>query len=78
MAAIASAEALADWRGRRAGGDLRAFLTIADALGLDRLGSGPGHYMSYGAYPVEGDRLFRPGVWATARGPWTSARSAKT
>ena len=64
VAAIASVEALADWRDRGAQGDLRAFLRISEALGLDRLGAGPGHYMSYGAYPVDGDRVFRPGVWS--------------
>jgi hydrogenase large subunit len=64
VAAIASTEALDDWRGRRTDGDLRAFLTISEALGLGPLGAGPGHYMSYGAYPVESDRVFRPGVWS--------------
>ena len=69
FASIASTEELADWRGRRADGDLRVFLTISEALGLDRLGLGPGHFMSYGAYPVDGDRVFRPGAWSDGPQP---------
>jgi uptake hydrogenase large subunit len=64
FAAIASAEALAQWRDRAPDGDLRAFLRVADALELERLGPGPGRYMSYGAYPIAGERLFRDGVWS--------------
>ncbi len=64
FAAISSANALAQWRDRSLKGDLRAFLRVAQALGIDRLGPGPGLYMSYGAYPIAGERLFRDGVWS--------------
>ncbi|MFO1220681.1 MAG: nickel-dependent hydrogenase large subunit [Burkholderiaceae bacterium] len=51
VAALADADALARWRARDgARGDLRLFLTIADELQLQRLGRGPGRYLSYGAY----------------------------
>ena len=44
-------------------GDLRAFLTVADALDLDRLGRADDRFLSYGNYPLEGQRLFAAGVW---------------
>jgi hydrogenase large subunit len=69
VAALDSAEALADWRDTEGGGDLRVFLRLAEALGLDRLGPGPGRYLSFGAYPVEGERLFRYGHWRDGAQP---------
>ncbi len=61
---IDSVDALRAWHARDAGrGSLRLFLTISDALGLDRMGPGPGRFMSYGAYPVDGAPLFPAGVW---------------
>ena len=51
VASIDSAAALARWHSSDPlRGDLRLFLTIADDLGLDALGRGPGRYLSYGAY----------------------------
>jgi hydrogenase large subunit len=47
---------------------LRFFLTLADDLGLDRLGAGPDLYLSYGAYPQpDGAHAFRGGVWDAQR-----------
>jgi hydrogenase large subunit len=48
-------------------GDLRLFLAIAADLGFDRLGPGPGRYLSYGAYvQPEGDPAFARGLWDAA------------
>ncbi|MEK8052019.1 nickel-dependent hydrogenase large subunit [Ideonella sp. DXS22W] len=48
-------------------GDLRLFLTIAADLGFDRLGPGPGRYLSYGAYAQpEGDFALARGLWHAA------------
>lgn len=69
VAAIASTDALADWLDRRPDGDLRAFLRLSAALGLERLGAGAGRYLSYGAYAIEGRRLFRAGVWCNGPEP---------
>lgn len=45
-------------------GDLRLFLTIAQDAALSSLGTGPGRYLSYGAYPQpQGGFALDPGVW---------------
>jgi hydrogenase large subunit len=63
--ALDSALALDAWAARDPGrGDLRRFLQIADDLGLARLGRATDRFMSYGAYPSGGTRLFRSGLWA--------------
>jgi hydrogenase large subunit len=62
--ALDSAPALDAWSAHdRNGGDLRRFLQIADDLGLARLGRATDRFMSYGAYPSGGARLFRSGLW---------------
>jgi len=65
VAALDSEAALRAWMEARApnASDFRQFLEIADALGLERLGRGTDRFMSYGNYPVAGDRLFQPGLW---------------
>lgn len=69
IAQLDSEAALAAWRARgERRGDLRFFLTLADDLGLDRLGAGPGLYLSYGAYPQpDGAHAFDGGVWDAQR-----------
>lgn len=70
IAAIDSESALYAWHAGAAAdhGDLRLFLTIARETGLDRLGQGPGLYLSYGAYPLEDASLtFSRGTWDAAR-----------
>ncbi|WP_373508374.1 nickel-dependent hydrogenase large subunit [Thiocapsa sp.] len=68
LAALDSARALDAWAARDPGqGDLRRFLLIADDLGLARLGRATDCFMSYGAYPSGGTRLFRSGLWADKR-----------
>lgn len=70
LVSLDSAAALDDWRDRaERGGDLRHFLRIADALRLDRLGRASDRFLSFGVYPVEGRRLFAPGVWAGSLSP---------
>jgi hydrogenase large subunit len=69
IAALASRAELDAWRGNGGGGDLRAFLGIADDLGLWRLGRATDRFMSYGCYQQEDRRLFPAGVWhGTAAG----------
>ncbi|PPE70090.1 nickel-dependent hydrogenase large subunit [Caldimonas thermodepolymerans] len=63
VASLDSRAALDAWRAR-GGGDLRLFLDLVDALGLERLGPGPGRYLSYGAYPQpEGGHALAGGYW---------------
>jgi hydrogenase large subunit len=63
IAGLANRVQLDAWRDRAGGGDLRAFLTIADDLDLWRLGRGTDRFMSYGCYLEESRRLFPAGVW---------------
>jgi hydrogenase large subunit len=45
-------------------GDLRLFLTLAWQQKLDRMGPGPGLYMSNGSYPdSDGNCMFARGLW---------------
>lgn len=70
VAALDSAAALDAWRAREPErGDLRLFLRIADELGLERLGPGPGRYLSHGAFAdAEGRPAFERGVFELAAG----------
>jgi hydrogenase large subunit len=66
VAALASEEQLAAWRAAAPGrGDLRFFLDLADDLGLESLGPGPGRFLCYGAYPQgeDGALAVPAGVW---------------
>ncbi|MDR1968107.1 MAG: nickel-dependent hydrogenase large subunit [Burkholderiaceae bacterium] len=64
-------DALWDWHAQAPlVGDLRFFLALARDLSLQRLGAGPGRYLSYGAYPQPG------GGHALARGLWRAGRQA--
>jgi hydrogenase large subunit len=66
VAALDGEAALRAWQARDpAAGDLRLFLAIAADLRLERLGPGPGHFLSYGAYPQPG------GGFAIPRGLWS-------
>lgn len=70
IAALDSQAALRAWLAEDPQrGDLRLFLTIADDLGLDRLGVGPGLTISYGAFRApDGRPTFEGGVWDVAAG----------
>lgn len=65
IASLENRAALMDWMEKRSwdAGDFRLFLEIADDLRLEKLGKGPGRFMSYGNYPQERGPLFRRGVW---------------
>lgn len=65
VAGLESGEALRAWADARPwnSADLPRFLHLADDLALQRLGAGPGRFMSYGAYATESGRLFTEGVW---------------
>ncbi|MEJ2576448.1 MAG: nickel-dependent hydrogenase large subunit [Gammaproteobacteria bacterium] len=71
IAALDGAAALRRWMAARDpwSSDFRVFLELADRLELARAGRLTPRLLSYGNYPVEGERLFRPGVWAGAPGP---------
>lgn len=60
FAALATPATLQGWTS----GDAGLFLEIAADLGLARIGSGPGRYLSYGAYPLpEAGFGFAGGLW---------------
>ena len=65
MLALQDEAQLAQWLQRDPlRGDLRLFLSIAQDLGLDSLGRGPGLTMSYGAFAdPAGNYAMAPGVW---------------
>lgn len=68
MAAMRSLDELWAWcEERPEHGDFRLFLRCARDLELQRLGPGPGLYLSYGAYAQPGGgHVFAPGVWRAA------------
>jgi hydrogenase large subunit len=59
FAALDTLDALEAWET----GDAGLFLAIARDLGLAASGIGPRRYLSWGAYPGEGGRATRPGLW---------------
>lgn len=63
IAELDGPEALARWRAREEGGDLRRFLDLADALDLWSLGRVDGRFLSVGAYDEGDGPLFASGVW---------------
>jgi hydrogenase large subunit len=63
VAAIASRVQLEAWRTKPGGGDLRAFLAIAEDLDLWHMGRGTDRFMSYGGYQEDDRRLFPAGLW---------------
>jgi hydrogenase large subunit len=64
FATLEQPAALQGWREQAQGSDLALFLDIIDDLQLNRLGHGPGRYLSYGAYAQgESGHTLRPGVW---------------
>ncbi|WKW51757.1 nickel-dependent hydrogenase large subunit [Rhodomicrobium lacus] len=70
VAALDSADALDAWEADASGGDLRAFLAFSRHAGLERLGPGPGLYLSFGAYTQNDGHAFARGVWdGGATGP---------
>lgn len=68
IAGLSSEDQLWSWYAEAPGhGDLRQFLRIVLDSGLERLGQGPGLYLSYGAYPqADGTLAFQRGLWDAA------------
>ncbi|MFG6448548.1 nickel-dependent hydrogenase large subunit [Roseateles sp. BYS180W] len=68
FAALDSEAALWRWHANTApGSDLHFFLSLVQSLSLQRLGPGPGRYLSYGAYAQSG------GGAALMRGLWRAS-----
>ncbi len=63
VAALDSEPALQQWARAHATSDFGRFLQLSDELGLRRLGRGAARLLSYGAYAVDEQHLFRRGVW---------------
>lgn len=65
IAGLDSTAALRAWQSAERGSasDFRRFLAVADALRLDEIGRASDRFLSYGAYPMHGEKLFRAGVW---------------
>ena len=59
FAALSTPEALCRWDR----GDAGLFVEIGTGLALDRIGAGPGRYLSFGAYPRPRGEGFRGGLW---------------
>ena len=67
VAALDSLQALQAWQSLAADSDLAFFLEIAAEVGLERLGTGPTRYLSYGAYSQpDGGHALAQGVWDAA------------
>jgi len=67
FSALKSTCELEDWRKRGSGGDVRLFLDVADAVGLNDMGRGPNQFMSYGAYETADGYLFKRGMMLDGR-----------
>lgn len=63
VAALDGCDALEKWRGRTGGGDLHAFLQLADPLDLWAIGEANRRYLSHGAYDEPEGPLLARGVW---------------
>ncbi|WP_428417675.1 nickel-dependent hydrogenase large subunit [Methylibium sp.] len=65
VSSIASEAELWSWHAQEPWrGDFRLFLSMVKDAALERLGPGPGRYLSYGAYPQpDGGFEFGGGVW---------------
>ena len=66
FAALDSLAALQAWQTLAGGSDLALFLDITEDAQLNRMGPGPGRYMSFGAYASgDGGHGFAQGLWST-------------
>ena len=63
VAALDGRTALDAWRERDGGGDLGAFLRIADDLELWTIGRAATRFLSYGCYALDEGKLLPAGVW---------------
>ncbi|WP_424965494.1 nickel-dependent hydrogenase large subunit [Dinoroseobacter sp. S375] len=69
FAGLGSVSDLLDWDD----GDAGLFLRIARDLGLGEMGTGPGRYLSFGAYAGAAGPAFAQGVWDGALRPFDPA-----
>ena len=74
--ALQSPAELGEWAARKPcdHSDLCLFLHIAEQLKLERIGRAADRFMSYGGYPVQGEYLFSPGVYAGELQPLDATR----
>jgi hydrogenase large subunit len=63
LAALSSLSDLRAWQQCAGGGDLRRFLSLAEALDLWRLGRAGDRFLSAGAYELDGEPLYAAGTW---------------
>lgn len=63
IASLENKQALWELVEKNPSSDLARFVTISHSLGLADLGRGSDQLMSYGAYALQGDYLFKPGIW---------------
>ncbi len=65
IANLSSADELQAWltKDKHQQSDFGMFLQIADTLNLAAKGNATDHFMSFGVYPNDGQRLFQSGVW---------------
>lgn len=71
MLSISSLDQLKNWsvQDSSQSSDLRFFLYLCNELNLEQLGQTRNGFMSYGAYPVQGEHLFAQGVWRNEKLP---------
>ncbi|MEM1163465.1 MAG: nickel-dependent hydrogenase large subunit [Pseudomonadota bacterium] len=60
---LESSEAVTGWDQ----GDAGLFMEIAADLQLGEMGTGPGRYLSFGAYPLTEGRAFAQGLWSDGK-----------
>ena len=61
--ALNNEEALVAWKLEHPESDFARFLNVAEALELNTLGRAYDHFMSYGAYRLHREPLFKSGIW---------------
>ncbi len=69
VTALGSVGALNAWAedGRHAASDFGQFLSLSKALQLEKLGHGPGVFLSYGAFALNGQMAFGQGVYEAGK-----------
>ncbi|WP_114417852.1 nickel-dependent hydrogenase large subunit [Marinospirillum perlucidum] len=68
--ALSSPQELAAWEAEESWqtGDLRTFLHLSRELRLDQLGRGYDHFLSYGNFSLQGQKLLPAGTWNLQEG----------
>jgi len=63
IVAMSTAPEISRYADTATNADFRHFLMLADDLKLEQIGRAANRFMSYGAYEMEGQHQFQPGVW---------------